>query len=271
MSLTRQQIDQYHEHGYVAGPRVLSDEMVNTLKSRIDDILAGRVDFPDGLLGETVDRSSAKGQLPSVKIVNIFRHDPVFAQVPKTPEIGEACACLFEPPVRVWEDQIIFKPAFDSKAMLNWHQDYTYWSQAGPSDMGTCWIALDDAKIDNGCMYVVPGSHRWDLDYTRDDVDAADPDWLFKLPGVPKEPGVMPVPCEVKAGHCHFHHCKTFHGSYGNKTSNPRRSYILHVMPGYTRRIGDNWNDRQADIECVEVGQVIEGATYPELVLPQTA
>ncbi len=70
MSLTRQQIDQYHEHGYVAGPRVLSDEMVNTLKSRIDDILAGRVDFPDELLGETVDRSSAKGQLPSVKIVN---------------------------------------------------------------------------------------------------------------------------------------------------------------------------------------------------------
>ena len=136
MTLTQAQIDQYREQGYVAGPRVLSDEQVETLKARIDGLLDGSVDFPEHLMGQTVEKSKAKGQLPSVKIVNIFRHDAVFADVYTTPAISEACACLFEPPVRVWEDQMIFKPAYDENALLNWHQDYTYWTNAGPADLG---------------------------------------------------------------------------------------------------------------------------------------
>ena len=39
----------------------------------------------------------------------------------------------------------------------------------------------------------------------------------------------------------------------------------MHLMPGNTRRLGDNWNERQGDVEIVPVGAVLEGATYPEL------
>ncbi len=44
---------------------------------------------------------------------------------------------------------------------------------------------------------------------------------------------------------------------------------ILHLMPGHTRRLGDNWNERMGDVEVVEIGQVVQGAAYP--VLPSTA
>ena len=161
---------------------------------------------------------------------------------------------------------MIYKPAYDAETALAWHQDYTFWNHVGPADMGTCWIALDDATVDNGCMHVVPGSHRWPMRYNREDAVVDDPHWLLKQEGIPAGADLTPVPCEVKAGHCHFHHCRTFHGSYGNKTDNPRRSYIMHLMPGYTRRLGDNWNERMGNVETVGVGEVVQGPDYPELV-----
>ena len=265
MHFTEEQIEQYHQFGYVTGPRVLSDEQMVPLKQRIADLLHRRVSFPDHLMGEAVDKLKEKGQLPSVKVVNLFRHDNVFNTVWNNTAISALAHDLMEGPVRVWEDQMIYKPPHDQQAVLAWHQDYTFWDHVAPPDLGTCWIALDDATAENGCMHVIPGSHRWDLEYRRPDVDVADPNWLLKQPGIPKDADLTPVPCEVKAGHCHFHHCKTFHGSYGNDTDSSRRSYILHLMPGNTRRIGDNWNPRMGDVAIVASGEILQGATYPEL------
>ncbi len=259
------EIELFHQQGYLAGPRVLDEEQLDSLKARIGDILAGQTDMPEMLMGETAEKSKAKGQLPSVKVVNLFRHDEVFANVYKNETIGSLAHDLMEGPVRVWEDQMIYKPPFEEQAALGWHRDYTFWNHVGPADMATCWIALDDATVDNGCMQVIPGSHRWELDFGREDVDVHDPEWLLRHPQVPED--AEPVPCEVQAGHCHFHHCLTLHGSYGNKTDNMRRSYVLHLMPGYTRRIGDSWNERMARVENVEVGEVVCGLQYPELMV----
>ena len=268
MHFTPEKVRFYHENGYLPGPRVLSDEQIERLKRRIEEILTGHIPFPEHLLGETVQRSKAKGQLPSVKIVNLFRHDEVFREVLMNRNIGTLAHNLMCGPVRLWEDQMIYKPAFDEHANVAFHRDYTYWTQVGPAELGTCWIALDDATIENGCMFVVPGSHRWQLTYSREDVDPTNPDWLLERPDLPAGLSHTPVPCEVKAGHCHFHHCLTIHGSYGNRTQNLRRSYILHLMPGNTRRIGDSWNERQGRVEEVSLGAIVEGASYPALASP---
>lgn len=264
MHFTAQQIEFYRANGYLPGPRVLSDEEIEILKRRIDEILTGKVPFPDHLMGETTAKSRAKGQLPSVKIVNLFRHDAVFREVLRNSRISALAHDLMEGPVRVWEDQMIYKPAFDGSAAVAWHQDYTYWTQVGPPELGTCWIALDDATAANGCMQVIPGSHRWSFRYSREEVDPANPNWLIERAGLRPEEH-PPVACEVKAGHCHFHHCLTIHGSFGNRTDNPRRSYILHLMPGSTRRIGDSWNERQGRVEEVGIGEIVRGPSYPEL------
>src|SRR5687768_14052457 len=81
MRLSDEQVAFYRRNGYLAGPRVLDDAQIERLRARIADILDRRVPFPDHLLGETVEKSKAKGQLPSFKLVNIFRHDAVFAEV----------------------------------------------------------------------------------------------------------------------------------------------------------------------------------------------
>ena len=267
MHLSNAAIQQYREQGYTIGPRVLDDDQLERIRERIQGILERRIPFPEHLLGETVEQSKAKGQLPSVKVVNIFRHDPFFLEIIENTTIGSIAHDLFAGPVRMWEDQMIYKPPFDAKAVLGWHRDYTYWDHVGPADLGTCWIAIDDATLDNGCMHVIPGSHKWGYRYHRDEIDVNDPNWPLRPEWVPENADMTEVGCEVKAGHCHFHHCRLLHGSYGNKTDNPRRSYIMHLMPGTTRRISDDWNDRMATMD-VPVGEIVKGPQYPELVAP---
>ena len=112
------QIEHYKTHGYLSGPRVLSDEQISALKERIDDILHGRIPFPKHLMGETVEQSRAKGQLPSVKVVNIFRRDLTFAALIDNSTISTLAHQLMSGPVRMWEDQMIYKPAYDAENRL---------------------------------------------------------------------------------------------------------------------------------------------------------
>ena len=61
MHLTSDQIAFYRKNGYLSGPRVLDDGQIERLRDRIGDILERRIPFPDHLLGETVEKSRAKG------------------------------------------------------------------------------------------------------------------------------------------------------------------------------------------------------------------
>lgn len=262
------QIEFFRSNGYLAGPRVLSDEQLDRLRAQCDGILDGRIDYPDELRG--VANAKVKGNPQLRKITNLFRHDPVFAEVISNSAISSLAHDLMEGPVRVWEDQSIAKAPGDEFGVVAWHQDYTYWDHVGPSELATCWIALDDATVANACMHVIPGSHKWNLDYARDDVDNENANWVLERPDIPADATVEPVACEVEAGHCHFHHCRTLHGSQGNTTDRPRRSYILHLMPGTTRRIGYDWNPRMGSVEGVGIGEVVQGASYPELALVES-
>ena len=270
----------YRTRGFVLGPKVLTDKQIELLKNRIDDIVEDRVEFPSlfkGVASSSISSRAgshgassgdeAPGRIVAkpVKIVNLFRHDDVFARVWDNPAIGSLANDLMAGPVRLWEDQMIYKPPFDPQAVLGWHRDYTFWDHVAPADIGTCWIALDDATEQNGCMCVIPQSHTWELPFCREDMDTQDPDWLLKRPEIPPGADLTPVSCPVPAGHCHFHHCMLFHGSYGNATDNARRSYILHLMPGHTRRVGDDWSERMASVEHVPLGCVVQGPSYPEL------
>ncbi len=271
MHFSAEEIGFYRENGYLAGPRILDDDLLEGLRARFDDILFGRTDFPAELRGQAPKTGKLRGNLNGVKMVNVFRHDPVFADVLKLEAIGGLAHGLLPGPVRVWQDQAITKMPRDESTGLAWHQDYVYNDQIGPPEWCTCWIALDDATVENGCMYLIPGSHRWPVSYSRDEVDPNDMDWLLHRPEIPAGADRTPVPCEVKAGHCHFHHCKTFHCSHGNRTDMPRRSYIPILIGGDTVRIGDDWNPgRHASLGDIPIGGKVQGPDFPELIAPSS-
>ena len=270
MRFSSAEVDFYRINGYLPGPRVLDDDFLQRLRQRFNDILEGRTDYPSELRGVSPKDGPRRSNLNGVKMVNVFRHDPVFAEVLKLESIGALAQDLLEGPIRVWQDQAIMKVPHDETTGLAWHQDYVYNDQIGPPEWLTCWIALDDATVANGCMQIIPQSHRWSVVYSRDEVDPNDMDWLLRRPDIPSGSDLSPVPCEMKAGYCHFHHCRLFHGSYGNKTDNPRRSYIPILMPGNTVRTGSDWNPtRQASVSDIPIGGIVQGPDFPELVAPQ--
>jgi phytanoyl-CoA hydroxylase len=105
-----------------------------------------------------------------------------------------------------------------------WHQDAAYWINVEDKRAASAWLALDDAGIQNGCMWYVPGSHRLPL---RPHVKAGAGGGALEC-ACGEDEGV-PVP--LKAGSCAFHHGATLHYSRGNTTDLRRRAYILNYRP----------------------------------------
>ena len=91
-----------------------------------------------------------------------WRITPGFHDILWNPAFTVPSAQLLGGAVRFWHYQLFCKPAKHG-GVVAWHQDYSYWTRTVLIAHLTCWIALEDATIDNGRLHYIPGSHRWDL------------------------------------------------------------------------------------------------------------
>ena len=105
-----------------------------------------------------------------------------------------------------------------------WHQDCAYWIDLPDRRAASCWIALDDATVDNGCMWFVPGSHRRPM---RPHRSAGRGGGALECDA--SEAEGTPVP--LAAGSCTLHHGGTLHYSRGNSARARRRALILNFRP----------------------------------------
>ena len=84
---------------------------------------------------------------------------PALEAVATDPRWADSCPpCSASADVRLYWEQAVAKPA-QARTVLPWHQDNGY-TPLEPEEYVTCWLALDDAELDNGCLWVIPGSHR---------------------------------------------------------------------------------------------------------------
>jgi phytanoyl-CoA hydroxylase len=104
-----------------------------------------------------------------------------------------------------------------------WHQDIAYWPDLPDRRAASCWVALDRATVDNGCMWFLPGSHREPPRPHR----AAGSDGALEC--APPASGAVAVP--LAPGSCTFHAGATMHYSRGNTTSGHRRALIVNFRP----------------------------------------
>ncbi len=226
MSLSELQMELYRRNGFVNGGPVLDDETVEVLRAEtlrvIDDRNNPQVKQPVLLRNLTNDENR-----PIWQIVNIYEASPAFRKLITNPLIAEMAAQLTGArELRIWHDQIQYKPQAHG-GRLHWHQDSPAWPTLQPKTAQiTAWVALDDADLDNGCMYMVPGSQRWG---NRDAFLHSVPDGA-PLPDEFEGQPVYVVTTPVKKGHVHFHHSLTWHGSGSNTSNRPRRAIALHFM-----------------------------------------
>lgn len=260
--LTATQVEEFREKGFLQAIPLLTEAEADTLRTKLFEVMEGRSEAkPDAnrnLLGENSERVV-------IQIVNIWQADPQFLAHAKNPAICEAISELMgTDTVRVWHDQVQYKPP-KVGGPTNWHQDHPYWPVVQPADMISAWVALDDADIENGCMWMVPHSHKWGAH--KGGTIGTDPTDFTPTPDLsllPEGAKVELVPCPVKKGQVMFHHCLTWHGSPPNNSERGRPAIAVHYMPGHTRYVKEPGKSHliEQHIE-VESGEILEGSHFP--------
>ncbi len=122
-------------------------------------------------------------------------------------------------------DQLLAKSPGREDAVFGWHQDQAYWIDTEDRRTATCWLAVDDSTIDNGCMQFLPGSHREAVRPHRPLHGDREKSHTLVTDLHPED--VM-VPVPITRGDITVHNEAVLHGSGGNRTAdNYRRAYII--------------------------------------------
>lgn len=237
----------YRACGFVTPALSLPDDILAELTEAVDALMAANPQVrPEDLAVPHVP-GGASGKLNTPAGIR-----QTFLDIGRHPVLVEAVARLIGPDLILWSSHAFCKPA-TTGAAVPWHQDGQYWPI---KPMTTCsvWIAIDESGPENGCLRVIPGSHRDGLlaharaqDKTLALDAAVDPNaydpWLA-------EDIVLPP------GGLSFHDVHLVHGSEPNCSAWPRRAMVYRYMPAtacYDRTMPDyvmanggvmHWADR---------------------------
>lgn len=228
--LTDEHIEFYRRNGFVQLLNVLDQDELEQLREVFED--ANRqVQDPRHYTSQV----NADYERVFVQRVNLWQvHEGIRSYVlsPVLADIARRLAGFDA--VRLWHDQALTKMPRDSKESP-WHQDLPYWPMNEPGAL-SCWMALDDVDVANGCMQFVPQSHTWGVFEPIRLVDAQD---LFGLVPDPETKDFTPVVARMPAGSCTFHDGRTFHYAGPNTTDKPRRAMITIYMADGTTYNGN--------------------------------
>jgi ectoine hydroxylase-related dioxygenase (phytanoyl-CoA dioxygenase family) len=259
LRLTDDQVRFFHENGYLAGVRMLDDDQVETLRAELAE-LADPHHPGHALFYEFHSNESADPTAILFHALGAWRLSPGFHDLLWNPRFVVAASQLLGGPVRFWHDQLFCKPARHG-GVVAWHQDYSYWTRTQPMAHLTCWIALDDATTENGCVQYVPGSHRWPL--LPKTTLAGDMHGIEQALSAEQRARFTPVAAEFPRGYASFHHPLMIHGSSSNVSDRPRRGAVLNVVRDGVRSAT---NEALLDgVPPVPSGEPLDGQFFPLL------
>jgi len=264
-------VEFFQKNGYWLAGKVVDDERLDRLREAMDKVYAG--EFETGREPWMGGWKPTSDPLQIRKADNVHWSNDTLRALATDPTIGAMAARLLHTPeIRLWHDQLLYKPGQGKDAKrsgnVGWHQDTQYWRCTIPN-LITAWIAFDDVTLDNGCMQVVPGSHQWGLmepgDFFNTDLETLATE-IEKKTGKP----FRTAPCTLKAGEVSFHHSLTLHGSGPNLTDKPRRSLVAHLMPADACYISGTPNDNHMNAILLlerggRHGDLFKGDLWPVL------
>lgn len=260
--LSEEQVSFYREHGYLAGIRLLNERQLEVLRDEVGELVDPSHPGHE-LFYEFNANESADPQKILFHALGAWRIKPALHDLLWHPGFVVPAAQLLGGAVRFWHDQIFYKPARHGGVVI-WHQDYSYWTRTTPVGHISCWIGLDDSTRANGCLHYVPGSHHWPLLPRASFANEMDAILDSLTPA--QRAAFNPVPIELKAGECSFHHPLMVHGSYANETSVPRRGLVINAFRDGTLSASDS--PLLEGVPVIASGQKIEGQFFPLLSDP---
>jgi len=259
--LSQEQIDFFNENGFIGGIKMLDDAQIERLRNELNELTDPNSPGHD-LFYEFHSNESVDSNTILFHALGAWRITPAYHDVLWNPRFVVAASQLLgNKPVRFWHDQLFYKPA-KKGGVVAWHQDYSYWTRTKPIAHITCWTALDDATLENGCLHYIAGSQTWGL--LPKPVIAGElhgiKDFLNDEQKIKFE---HPMPTPVKAGEAIFHHSLTLHGSGENKSARPRRAFVINAFADGV--LSDSNEPMLEGVPVVQKGKKMEGQFFPLL------
>jgi ectoine hydroxylase-related dioxygenase (phytanoyl-CoA dioxygenase family) len=241
MELGSEQVDFFQKNGFLVVENLLEEGELAALRSRVDLVASGdAVHIDSAQLQVEPDVEAGKEKTPETyaaslrKMSHVAFHDDVFMSHARNPKVLDVVESLLGPDLKLYQDQVFMKPPRVGSRQ-RYHQDMPLGFQIDPPDMVTCWAALDDATIENGCLWMLPGTH---LNGVIDKAVWEEMEEKALRGDLGEE-----VPIPLKAGSCGFHHGLTLHSSRPNRTDRSRRGYATHYVSGRCRYTGEKPTD----------------------------
>ena len=247
MLLTDDRLQEFRRRGCLRLGRLLSDEDLNALRGRIDEIMLGTAPVPYDRMLMQLDPATNparhkggasaghKGATFAYRKIQDLELDPLFRSYMQRPLFAELCRRIYGAgrAISCFRAMFMNKPA-GAGTDLRWHQDR--WVDLDRDPQITVWTALDPASIANGCMQVIPGSHRRlrnpsDGSGFLSDRQRADLERLIAAGDAQHRP----LHLELAAGEAVLLHNWTLHRSGTNATAIPRRAFSVCYMDAATR------------------------------------
>jgi hypothetical protein len=215
--LTRAQIDQFREEGFLSPIRVMPIEEALGYR-RLLERFEGTSGGP--LRGDLRHKS----HLLFTWLGDLVRH----------PLILDAVEDLYGPDLLCWTTNFFIKER-ESPAFVSWHQDSTYWGLSTP-DVASAWVAFTPAHSGNGAMRVIPATHRLDQLPHRDTF--AKHNLLTRGQEIAVEADESrAVTITLEPGEMSLHHVRLVHGSPANTSGDRRIGFAIRYIPTHVRQI----------------------------------
>jgi hypothetical protein len=230
---TEDDILHFEECGWATSPFWIPEDLLTQAAEAVEAYYLGERDHLLPLQGGFLDWHAEDGDGLRLNDYVSLQSD-VLRELVCWPDLGRAAAALMRADrVRLFHDQLVSKPPAvpGADTTVGWHTDKSYWKRCSSERMLTAWIPFHDCSEDCGPLAVVDGSHKWhDTEWMNTFV-------LQNLPTIESRLGrpVVGLPLLLKRGQVSFHHSRTVHGSFPNRTSRIRTALAVHMQDGENR------------------------------------
>jgi phytanoyl-CoA hydroxylase len=268
--ITEEQTNFFQENGFIVIEDFLSsselehwrETVMNAVKKR------GGQKMPDKELktGEADGINEDAEYFGKVfdQLLNLWQTDEGVKELMCDERIGSMAANLAGVDgIRIWHDQALFKRPWANPT--SWHLDTPFWSFSDRRAL-SIWIALDDATLENGCLFFIPGSfHQTTFDNKG---IGKNMDAIFQV--YPQFAKAKSAAAPMKAGSCSFHNGLTIHGANANMTGGFRRAMTCAYMPDGNIFNGEPNILPESYLQTLKVGDLLNNNAQNPLIFDRS-
>ena len=219
--LKKEQIEQYHDQGFISPVRVISEQEAHSIKQELEMVES---EFP-----EEINAESRNNLHLSFAFLDALAHNEI---------IVDAMEDLIGPNISLWASVMFIKEP-SSKHYVSWHQDATYMG-LDSLNFPTPWVALSPSNKETGCMTMIAGSHKTKIQEHEDTF--AKNNILTRGQVIQNVDESKAVDLILEPGEMSIHHGAVIHGSQPNNSTHRRIGFSLqsYMPPNIKQIVGRN-------------------------------